>query len=339
MALTVREVDLDRELRLLSSIFNANFQIKGDDARVRWLYKENPDGQAIAWFVLDDRTGEVVGCTSVFPRRLRVRGSSRPVVGWNCGDFCIVPRYRSLGAAVKLRQAARDAVDAGASPFLYAHPNDRMLQIHLRVGHQPLGRMVRYARPLRPRTGWRVADALVAGALRVAGPGTRVRSRHEAEAVNGAGIGAELDELYDRVAPQVGTSLVRDATYVRWRFLQNPAKSDEVLLTRLGGRLTGYLVFAMRQEGALIKDWLAADEAARDRLFAACVDEAYRRGARSVSVVALETHPDIPRLGKYGFVRRPDSYTAVTYVGASFPGRSDVTAAEAWYMTAGDRDI
>jgi hypothetical protein len=199
--------------------------------------------------------------------------------------------------------------------------------------------MVRYGRPLRPRTGWRLADGLAAGALRLAGPGTWVRSRHEAELVNGAGIDEELDDLYDRVAPRVGTSLVRDGTYVRWRFLQNPSRSDQMLVTRLGGRLTGYLVFAMREDGALIKDWLADDDAARDRLFAACQDEAYRRGARSVSVVALETHPDLSRLWKFGFLRRPDSYTAVTYAGASFPGRSAVTAADAWYMTAGDRDV
>lgn len=339
MAITVREVDLDRELPLLAEVFNANFRIKGDNARFRWLYLDNPDGRATAWFVQDDRTGEVVGCTSVFPRRMRVRGATRPVVAWNCGDFCIVPRYRTLGAAIKLRQAARDAVDGGSSPFLYAHPNERMLPVHLKVGHRPLGRMVRFARMLRPQTGWRLADSLASGALRLAGLDAWVRSRHEAELLTDAGFGDDVSALYDAVAPRLGTSLVRDATYLKWRFCGNPAGADEILTTRLGGRLTGYLVFAKDDSGALIKDWLASDEAAWNRLFAACLAELRRRGVRSVSVIALETHPDIPRLRKFGFLARPGGFTAVTYAGASYPRRCDVTTPEAWYMTVGDRDI
>jgi hypothetical protein len=337
MALYVREVDLDRELALLARVFNANFQIKGDDARFRWLYLDNPDGRATAWFVLDDRTGEVVGCTSVFPRRLRVRGSSRPVVAWNCGDFCIMPRYRSLGAAIKLRQAARDAVEAGSSPFLYAHPNDRMLQIHLKVGHQPLGKMVRYAKLLRPRTGWRAADALAAAALRTVGADLWVRSRHDVELVTG--LGDEVTGLYEAVAPRLGTSIVRDATYLRWRFSENPAASDEILAARQRGRLTGYLVFAVDGVGALIKDWVALDGEAWNSLFAACLTELRRRAVRSVSAIALETHPDIPRFRRFGFFPRPGSSTAVTFAGSGYPQRSDVTAPDAWYMTAGDRDI
>ena len=46
-----------------------------------------------------------------------------------------MPRYRAGGAAIALRRAARTAVDQGVRPFLYAHPNERMLQIHIRVGH------------------------------------------------------------------------------------------------------------------------------------------------------------------------------------------------------------
>jgi hypothetical protein len=339
MGISVREVDLDRELPLLASVFNANFRIKGDDARFRWLYLNNPDGRATAWFVLDDRTGEVVGCTAVFPRRMRVRGCSRPVVAWNCGDFCIMPRHRTLGAAIELRRAARDAVDRGVSPFLYAHPNDRMLQIHLKVGHRPLGRMLRYARPLRPRTGWRVADALGAGALRVAGFDMWVRSPHEAELMTQGALGDEFSELYDAAASGLGTSLVRDATYLTWRFCENPTTVNEIVVTRLGSRLTGYLVFTMDGPGAVIKDWLAPDVEAWNRLFAACLGELRRRAVQSVSVIALETHRDLPRLRRFGFVRRPGASTAVTYAGSTYPHRSDVTAPESWYMTVGDRDI
>jgi hypothetical protein len=213
-----------------------------------------------------------------------------------------------------------------------------MLQIHLKVGHQPLGRMVRHAKLLRPRTGWRAADALGAGMLRAAGLDWWVRSRHEAELVTEAALGDQVSELYDKVASRMGTTLVRDWTYLRWRFCQNPAATDEIVVTRRSGRLTGYLVFAMSDSGALIKDWVASDGEAWNGLFAACLGELRRREVQSVSVIALETHPDVARLWRFGFTARPGGFTAVTYADSAYPRRSDVTAPDAWYMTVGDRD-
>ena len=338
VGISVREADLERELPLLMRILNDNFRARVPIDRFRWLYLDNPDGRAVAWFAVDDRSGEVVGSTAVTPRRIRLGRCRQEVVAWNCGDFSISPRYRTMGAALKLRRAARDAIDAGARPFLYAHPNDRMLPVHLRVGHAPLGRMVRYARRMRIETGWPVVDAAGSIGLRFIGRESFVRRREDLELVT-ATVGADFDELYARAASRLGTALVRDASYVRWRFWQMPCERHEIVVTRRKANLSGYLAFAIRDRVAHIKDWLTVDEAARDQLFAGFIREMRRRDVETLSMIALETHPDVQAWRKFGFLRRPESSTAITYAGDSFPQKAEVSTARSWYMTVGDRDV
>jgi hypothetical protein len=337
VTLAVREVDLPTELPLLVDVFNRAFNLASPRSRFDWLYCRNPDGLSTAWFVVDDRSGEIAGCTAVFPRRIQVRGQKSAIVGWNCGDFCILPRYRAGGAAIKLRRAARDGVDAGVRPFLYAHPNDRMLQIHIRVGHQPLGRMVRLARPTRlADRGWvgRIGT-LGLRAARV----DRVGSRRDDYEIEFSSLPADLDVLFEQLRPTLGTALVRDVRYLTWRFLDCPLHEYRIVLARRGSRLSGYLAFCVTNDQLLVKDWLGLDSRAVRTLFSAAIDQACAVNAASASVTLLETHRDRSLIRSLGFATRPETSTSITYAPECLPWRADVISADAWYMTVGDRDV
>lgn len=339
MGIVIREADVEREGGLMLATLNATRQPQADQARFRWLYLENPDGRAVAWFAVDDRTGEIAGFTGVFPRRVWVAGG-REEIAWNCGDFSIQRRYRTMGVAAKLRRAAREAVDHGVSRFLYAHPNDRMLPVHLKVGHRILGRMVRYVKVLKPRTGWPVADRPAAGLLRMAGLDWLERSGGDVELRSNGPLGEEFDELYRTVRGGLGTAVVRDAKYLEWRFCRHPLRRVEILVARRRGRLSGYVIFTQPGDGrAVVTDWLAVDTATWRRLFATFICEMRGRDASAVSVTLLETHPHIRQLRRFGFIRRPRFSVAVVYAPATYAGRSSVLSADSWYMTVGDRDV
>lgn len=336
MSLVVKEVDLASDLPTLSALFNRGFNVALPPDRFEWLYRRNPDGRATAWFVVDERSDDLAGCTAVFPRRIQVRGQSRATIAWNCGDFCIMPRYRAGAAAIKLRRAARDGVDAGASPFLYAHPNDRMLQIHLRVGHQPLGRMIRLARPTRA-TGTGPLHTIATSALRLARP-ERLLPRDEHE-IEGQTLPSELDELFERLRSSLGTALVRDVTYLKWRFLDCPLSEYRFVIARRGSQLTGYLAFCFVRGQLTVRDWLGIDSRAVRTLFGAAVEQACLAEASSASVTLLETHRHVPLIRALGFSTRPETSTSITYAPETLPWRAAVTSPQAWYMTVGDRDV
>ncbi len=339
MAIVIREADLDGELEVLRSTVNTSFGANVPLASFRWRYIDNPDGRAVAWLAVDDATGAVAGCTAVSPRRVRLGGGHREVTAWNCGDFSIAARYRTMGVAVKLRRAGRDAVDAGQSPFLYAHPNDRMLQVHLRVGHSPLGRMVRYARPLRIESGNVVFDAASRVALRFCGGDILVRRRLEIESTAGDSLPDDIDEVYEQASGGLGTAVVRDRRYLQWRFGANPEERTEALIAREHGRPVAYAIFAEKNDGAVLKDWLGANADATSQVLAALLRELRRRGSRSASVTLLETHRDLPLLKRFGFIARPEVSTVVTYAPAAASLRPAVMDPAMWYMTFGDRDV
>lgn len=336
-SIAIREADLNRELTLIADTVNASFDSRLTLERFRWLYQQNPDGPAIAWLAFDEASGTVVGTTAACPRRMRL-GTGRHALAWNCCDFSIHSGYRTLGVAMKLRRAAKTGIDAGVREFLYAHPNDRMLQVHLTVGHQVLGKMVRYAKLLRLSTRWPVINRASAIALRVGGRAPWGRARVDAGIVENWPI-AELDALFEAATHRIGTAVVRDGRYIDWRFRQTPLERTELIVARRGGRLTGYLTFSTKGEVVLVKDWLAIDEAAVDALFVRLMCEMRTRDAVSISVTALESHPDFARLAALGFVRRPDWTSAVVYAGTGMADRNMVVDANAWYMTVGDRDV
>jgi len=335
MGITIRQADIDRDMDVIRTTFDANRPTPADPARFQWLYFDNPDGRATVWLAFDDQTGDVAGAAAVFPRRVRLDGAE--VTAWNGADFSINRPYRTMGVAVKLRRVACDAVDRGASAFLYSHPNARMLPVQLRAGCGALGRMVRLARPLRVRQRGRVLDGLGSAAVRLMGTDWLVRVRQDVEWRRNLVTPADVTELFARTADRLGTAVVRDATYLDWRFRRNPIDCNETLILRSHDRVTAYLVVAARHDVAWVRDWLAESPDALAQLFATLIRETRRRGLSSVTVTALETHVDLPHLRRLGFAERPDFSTAIAYVPTSRPDRSAVLDPCRWYMTLGDR--
>lgn len=338
MPILIRQANLKQELGSIAETVNTSFERGLPLDRFRWLYEANPDGPAISWVAVDECSGQIVGTTAVCPRRVRIGGTGRDVLAWNCCDFSIRSRYRTMGTAIKLRRAARAGVDAGHSQFLYAHPNNRMLVVHLQVGHRKLGRMVRHAKLLRTSSGLRIVDRAASIASRVVGRDWWRHTSEDTELVEQWPLSA-LDTLFEDASHRLGTAIVRDSRYLDWRFRQNPVERGEMIVVRRRGRLTGYLIFTEKREVGVVKDWLALDASAVDALFQTLIVEMRRRDAPSISVTALESHPDLTRLTALGFLRRPDSTTAVVYANPDLAESKMVTNPSAWYMTLGDRDV
>jgi hypothetical protein len=59
---------------------------------------------------------------------------------------------------------------------------------------------------------------------------------------------AEWDELFERVAPHYAFLVRRDATYVRWRYLECPDVPYHVIAVRKWQRLVGWIAFRIRED-------------------------------------------------------------------------------------------
>ncbi len=354
MGIAIKNADLVADKETMMKVLLRNRTKYQNDKtfeqRYDWLYHKNPHGPAAAWLVVDDKKDEVVGFTSAFPRRMSVFGEDS--LAWNCADFSIDQAYRVLGVAIKLRRAAKNGVDSGDMPFLYAHPNDRMLVIHQKVGHHAIGHMKRYAALLRvdkmisQRVKHDLASSVLRGVgnplLKFASPSPRKKDaglRCEF-AVNDT-FGEEFSDLYEQakdVFPVIGC---RDAEYLNWRYTENPLQTFETLKFYHQGRLAGYCIFDQQGDVAHIADFLAVKP---DELIESMLAELFSwLRERRVATASIKLHTGnvlLPHLLRFGFQERDDATsTVIAYAPESSPFAEAVTKPGNWFMTVGDRDV
>jgi hypothetical protein len=318
-----------------------------DPDRFVWLYERNPDGPAVVWSIRETGTAKMVGFTAALPRRMVVAGETK--VCWIGSDFSILPKFRTLGLALKLRRAAKEGVDRGEVDFLYSHPNERMAVVHARVGHRLVGRMVRYARPLRlsPYLQERfpfavlgsmagmVADPL----LRLMDVDVRHRFHFQTRVVRSPVFDERFDRLFDEnkhIRRVVG---VRDARHLSWRYAENPLYHTDAILAEEGGQLRGYLLMTESEGFASIKDLFPAAEDVASDLLMAAIREGRARGWKGLSFTVLESNPLLRVLERCGFRQRSETSEMYAYGRPESPMSEAVVDAQGWYLTVGDRDV
>jgi len=349
MAYIVKEADVQKEKHIMVEILQQNRQRDAFDygARYDWIYLNNPLGKARAWIIWNEKNNEAVGFTGVFPRAVYVNG--RRYVGWNCGDFSIQKKYRTLGVALKLRRAAKEAVDSGQVPFLYAHPNARMEVIHLKVGHKKIAHMQRYAVLLRadrliarfvPGKFWQKMisvplNGMLATQYRFVGTEGWSAKLHPAVAA-----GAAHEALFRTMVERFAVIASRDAEYLNWKFAENPNNRYRQLDAYKYGELSGVFFFYIKEDTIYLVDVLLKDmeenAAALFALFLKTVVKEFTR-LTSVSFILQEYNPLIPVFKALGFRLRNDGTSGVIAYAASDLAQ-DILDGTKWYMTVGDRD-
>jgi hypothetical protein len=316
-----------------------------DEAWLERRYRESPDGEAALW-TLRTEDGALAGYTVCLPRAVLVGGTT--LRGWVGADFSILPEYRTLGLALRLRRAARDAIDAGEADLLYAFPNERMRLIHQKVGHVRLGRLVRMVRPVSSRQYVdRMARSTYVGAMvspivdAVLSFRTRLVRRGEWETAleREPRFDERFDHLVEQTASQHGAIGRRDSRFLTWRGSVQQTPAGLVTATGPHG-LAGYLVFAVEEGSAVVYDALAVQEpGAYENLLAALLREAYRLRLRSVSLTLLEHGGMLTALRALGFVEREEHAEVYVYVPERNAARTSLLDSMTWHVTIWDRDI
>ena len=353
MPIVIREADpqTDRQVMMDCLLRNRTRYEENDafEARFDWAYRDNPHGQGKAWLAVDQNKNHVVGFTSAFPRRVMVAGEL--LTGWNCADFSIDQEYRTLGVAMKLRRAAKECVDRGEFDFLFAHPNNRMLAVHEKVGHQAIGKMVRYAALLRLEqklqalTGNKVASQALAALgnpfLRLATPGSARAGQYKFCVREEKNFGAEYDRLFEKALAQHRVIVQRDSAYLTWRFLRNPLYRTCSLRMQYGEDLKGYVLFYEAKGAVHVMEWLA--EGGKEEaliLLRALVQHLRQAGINSVSLRLHDLNPWLAAAQQLGFRYRDDATsTVIAYSNSTQPYATTVLDGKTWFMTVGDRDI
>ena len=260
MSLSIRPGDFVADHQELLCVLQRNLQDIPHEARLAWLYRDNPAGPASTWFLCDDN-GLAVGVTSLFPRAVWLDGTA--ALCGQVGDFGVDLRFRSLGPAVMLQRATFAPVVQGCLAFCYdCPPHQRGMAMFHRIGLRENCLMQWYVKPLRTerqlqrllgRTTGRITARAANPILRLASKRAKQRPGTDFTLQTDA-FGPEFSALDKAVHAPSAVRNRRSAEDLNWRFRQNPLRQFEVLTARRDTELLAYLIFSVVDEDALVFD-------------------------------------------------------------------------------------
>ncbi len=223
----------------------------------RWAFEANPAGRRI-WVA--EHEGKIVAQCAALPFRVHVDGRRSSIT--QGVDSMVHPEHRR-----GLRRPGLFV--ATAKPFF-------------REFRGPDKDVLHYGWPVEP--AWRIGKTFLGYQIvRTQTVLFRTPPPGPTELPEGVERLSRFDDdveaLYDRCAADWGLSVVRDATYLNWRFVEHPRFRYRILGVRAAdGALRAYAVFRKadtpRPESGLIMDWLVrpddveAGELLRDALLA-----------------------------------------------------------------------
>lgn len=348
MGYVVKEANIQKDKEILLNLLTANRTRKDFpyEKRHQWLYFDNPYGPATAWIIWDDKNAYPAGFTAVYPRKMLVKGCEYTC--WNCGDFSIEKKYRTLGVAVQLRKEAKRRVDQGEIPFLYAHPNNQMVHIHLKVQHQKIGHMKRFVLPIRISnhlknnplgkiTGLMV-DPLIAGFV-------KFKFRKTGEYENLAGENMQFNPHYRELCQEINgvrpVMGLREEAYLDWKFRHHPVHPFKLFNYYETKKLTGYIFYYEARDILYLTEFVCQPERqVQQRLLSTFMNFCTHHTPHicSISTVTHEFNPALPVFKANGFKFRDDATSSVIAYSAHPELKPVVEDGSKWFMNVGDRD-
>ena len=331
--------DAEREVL---RVWTDNLDVECDPgAKFRWTFREPPN-RPPSVFLLDaagdGQSPEVVGTASVGERDFRI--GDRRARAALLSELAVDRAHRSLFPAMRLVREVR-RVWPERCDFAYGFPNDKAEKLFLRCGYQTLGRITRYARPLRHAPflrRWRdlpvltsAAGAALDAARLIAAAPAAVAARARYRLAWDVEVDDRFDALWDEAGASYRVIAARTAEFLRWRFLRHPETRYRLVAMSEGDALRAYAVTSEVDGGCHVHDLFGAP-AALGALLDLAIPALYAGGARSVSVEFLGDPRIVALLGARGFRARKSARAVI--VG----GPAELGDPTAWFITDADHE-
>ncbi len=250
-----------------------------------WKFFGNPCGPSLAQCAYAGT--ELIGFLGADARRLWAAPHTSVVM--HTGDSYVREEHRPSGVYLRLLWALHQACLAAGIPLSYARPSRSLIPLLQRSGAIDLARLQPWVRPLSG--AWAGARlglgpcAPVRGALNALSvlstlPATLISGGIRIEPLSA--FGRDADHLWRRARPAHGATLVKDRSYLTWRYLSGPCRY-QILGARRGGELVGFVVTTGcrdRADTCELVDLLVAPEGGRFIAYR-LVGEALRRARKS----------------------------------------------------------
>jgi predicted acetyltransferase len=332
--------DRERVIAIVSKMWSEDIS-----ERYEWLYLSNPHGRALTWLAVEQATGEAVGCTSIFPRKVMVDGRRR--CGSIGGDCYIDPRARRRGLATALHRLSLKEMREEGIDFMYGPPNPNNFAALIKAGSHGVTHFKRFVRPLKGSSVYRFAfdrspsklEARLAGlpivildrVTKVAARGLRLEPVSE--------FSEEFDTLFEQADTSAGVVLVRDSKYLTWHYQQGTSRKQIPFAIRLDGNLLGLAALEFADDhAAIVELFTIGDVKLVDAALQLLLSKATEMGCSVLEISCTPNGLIASRLQRFGFVGRSERGFQVAV--AEDDGQlTTLLNPESWNFLAADQDM
>jgi hypothetical protein len=307
-----------------------------------------------------DAGDRLAGQNAMVPVRIAHEGKA--ILGLLSLDTATDPDYERQGIFTSLARQLY-AEESSEAPLVFGFPNPISAPIlYKRLDWVELRPYPLFVRPLGsvggPVRAWRAELAPLAALVDRIAPAAGLIERAIArrEEARGAAVrsldrfGPWADELWQSLAPALGTAVIRDAAYLNWRFCDAPAAPTyRRLALHRHGEPVGLVVTAVVpwRGGAmayLMELMVPAEDTSGARLLLAhAIVDALRGGALALNAVVTRRHPHRGTLLRAGFLPVPPRFAAPRSFGVRHNGPGVVPDRifhmDDWYLSCADFDV
>jgi len=324
-------------IRLMGNIYPGDVAAHYD-----WLYRDNPHGRALTWLAIERESGEAVGCTSIFPRRVMVAGRKR--LGSIGGDCYIEPRVRRRGLATRMHVVSFEGMRRAGIEFMYGPPTPNNLGALVKAGSRLVTSYRRWVRPLTSHGAYQAAFSRVPTKFeaRIAGLPILMLDRLTRSDARGFTVsevfefGDEFDALFAKAAQTLPVACVRDRDYLAWRYRNGNQKT---LAVRHDGELAGFIALEKSGHEAAIMDIFCPNDARlMDALLRLVIEYTTAWDCTRLQLCMTEGCAMSRRLLRHGFIAREERGFQVA-VGESDAQAVTLLAPGSWHLTEADQDL
>lgn len=245
-------------LRLRRLVFGDTDEQRNTEGYWGWEFRDNPAGHGRIWLALAG--DKVVGQYAVRPVRMQYCGEVG--VGSLCLDVMTHPDYRRQGVLTTLGTKLHEELETEGIPVTHGFPNsnsvgglvskvDWIYIRSLRVFVKPLN-VARVVERFIPN---QVLSFLVKGLSRqltrlIFGCG-RAFAQEAGQTRWMDRFDDRIDVFWERIAPKYRVAVVRDSTYLNWRYFDNPGRDYRALIAETDDEIMGYVIVRCMEQFGL----------------------------------------------------------------------------------------
>lgn len=338
----------------IRGLFRTVYSRDLDAKEWEWRYLSNPSS-LVAISIAETEHGEVIGQYALQPIPMKVE--DRNCLGTLSLDTMTHPDFRNQGMFVKLAEHNYAFARRNGVVLTYGFPNENSRHgFFRRLDWRPLAPAAPvYLRPmkmdslLKNRFGSRRTVSLAGRFLQwgwnrlySAGAGKRA----SCDVLPVKEVDPRWDHFWNRVSSFIPVGLIRNAAFMRWRYLAHPVFPYALFAAVRDADIVGYVVLRLESRFGMrighIVDLLAQDERAFGDLLHRSLLYFEENGAEIASFLMMPRFAKAEHLGRFGFFRLPARFSPQElYLGVRShepslaPSLSDP---DRWYITWGDHD-